>query len=463
MVHRAAALLNSSSKKKIADKSSPSGPLTVTELNQKIRSLLEDRFAYFKLRAEVANLRRPASGHIYLSLIDSDAQIRAVIWRGTARRLPFIPDAGQSVVVTGRIAVYLPRGEYQVIIEGIQSDGAGSEREKLIQCYRKLKAEGLFSEQKKQPLPFLPRIVGVVTSSGGAVIHDIIHVLDRRFPSYHLLLAHAQVQGEGAPEQISEAIQALNKIDQVDVIICGRGGGSAEDLAAFNSEQVVRAIDASKVPIVSAVGHEVDVTLADLAADIRVATPSAAAEMVLPEYAGLQQMIRDLNQRLHHLMRQGIDQKRAGVEGLRRRLRHPRQQLEMSRRRCDELHERLQQHLKHQWQQRQQKQMDLRDRLFRWHRQHALKQERLRLDDLVARLKRAMMQRIEQKKKASLLLASQLAALSPQHTLKRGFAIVRNQQQQIIHQATTLSPKDLIHITLAEGEVSAQVISRKVK
>ncbi|MBF0340630.1 MAG: exodeoxyribonuclease VII large subunit, partial [Magnetococcales bacterium] len=257
--------------------------LTVSQLNEEIRYLLEEGYPYLQVRGEITDWKMAPSGHIYFSLMDAQARIRAVIWKATRFRITALPRSGDAVIVTGRISVYPPRGEYQLVVEGLRPDGAGGEREKLLLLHARLAAEGLFEPGRKRPLPLLPRAVGVVTSASGAAIHDITRTLDRRFPGYHLILVHARVQGEGAPEEIVRALRRLAEDGRAEVILCGRGGGSAEDLAAFNSEIVVRAIAASPMPVISAVGHEIDTTLADLVADARASTPSAAAEMILPE------------------------------------------------------------------------------------------------------------------------------------------------------------------------------------
>ncbi|HET9394955.1 MAG TPA: exodeoxyribonuclease VII large subunit, partial [Nitrospiraceae bacterium] len=247
-----------------------------------VRTSLETDFAEVWLEGEISNLRAPASGHLYCTLKDQTSQIRTVIFRSTAVRLRFGLEEGLHVVVRGRLSVYEPRGEYQVILDHLEPKGRGALQLAFEQLKRRLEAEGLFDGKNKQSLPAFPWTVGIVTSPTGAAIRDLITVLHRRCPVLSIIIAPVQVQGPGAAEQIAAAIQALNRLDVVDVMIIGRGGGSFEDLWSFNEEAVVRAIAASRVPVVSAVGHETDVTLADFAADVRAPTPSAAAEMVAP-------------------------------------------------------------------------------------------------------------------------------------------------------------------------------------
>lgn len=247
-----------------------------------VRVSLETDFADLWLEGEISNLRAPASGHLYCTLKDQTSQIRAVIFRSAAVRLRFGLEEGLQVVVRGRLSVYEPRGEYQLVLDHLEPKGRGALQLAFEQVKRRLEAEGLFDREGKQSLPAFPRTVGIVTSPTGAAVRDLITVLHRRCPILRIIIAPVQVQGPGSAEQITAAVQALNRLGMVDVMIIGRGGGSLEDLWSFNEEIVVRAIAASRVPIVSAVGHETDVTLADFAADVRAPTPSAAAEMVAP-------------------------------------------------------------------------------------------------------------------------------------------------------------------------------------
>ncbi|MBF0425549.1 MAG: exodeoxyribonuclease VII large subunit [Magnetococcales bacterium] len=432
-------------------------PLTVSELNGRIRDLLEGSYPYVRVRGEIADLRRPPSGHIYFTLIDADSQIRSVVWRTTVRRLPLSPRVGDAVLVTGRVSVYLPRGEYQLVVEGMLPRGAGDERERLLRLHALLAAEGLFAEARKRPLPFLPEVIGVVTSTAGAAIHDIMRVLDQRFPGYHLLLAHAQVQGAAAPEEIAAALDRLNADARAAVIICGRGGGSAEDLAAFNSELVVRAIARSRAPVISAVGHEVDITLADLVADWRCATPSAAAERVLPEKRLLHDQLQVLQERLilatHHLLRQQHER----VRLQRARLRDPRRHLEHSRQRCDEAVERLRRALHARLLDRRGRLAQLQERLLAWREGRYLPFWRQRIAIDLTRLLRAGPEVIHARGERLAALHARLLVLSPQATLKRGFAIVRDDQGQLVRDSDAVRPGDAIALTLARGGMQARV------
>ncbi|MBF0136815.1 MAG: exodeoxyribonuclease VII large subunit [Magnetococcus sp. DMHC-1] len=435
----------------------PDNALSVSELNERIRNLLEDAFPYVRVRGEVSGLRKPPSGHVYFTLVDAESQIRCVVWRTTVRRLPALPRDGEAILVTGRVAVYAPRGEYQLVVEGVVPQGTGGERERLLQLHAKLTAEGLFAETRKRPLPFLPEIIGVVTSATGAVIHDIIQVLDQRFPGYHLLLAHAQVQGTTAPAEIAAALDLLNADGRAQVIVCGRGGGSAEDLAAFNTETVVRAIARSKIPVVSAVGHEVDVTLADLVADLRCPTPSAAAERLLPEKTILVQQLRTLRDRLLHAARNHVTHLRERVKLCRTRVRDPRRHLEQSRQRCDDLSERLHRILRDTLSGQQERLIHLQTRLLAWKEGHYLPYWHQKVATLLLRLLQIARTDIKHKHERLQTQRLRLMALSPQATLDRGFAIVRDGQGRTLRQAKGLQPGDMLDVTLAEGGVLARV------
>lgn len=285
-----------------------------------LRTSIEEQFSDVWLEGELSNLRAPGSGHVYCTLKDKTSQIRAVLFRPSAVRLRFALQEGLQVVVRGRLTVYEPRGEYQIVLDTVEPKGIGALQLAFEQLKARLAAEGLFDQDRKKPIPAFPRTVGVVTSLTGAAIRDILAVLRRRWPTLHILIAPVQVQGESAGRQIAGALTALNDLGTVDVIIVGRGGGSLEDLWSFNEEIVVRAIAVSRVPVVSAVGHEIDVTLADFVADLRAPTPSAAAEAVVPVLAEIVERLRELKVRLGQVMlrhcafeRQRLD---AGIRGV---------------------------------------------------------------------------------------------------------------------------------------------------
>ncbi|MBF0162750.1 MAG: exodeoxyribonuclease VII large subunit [Magnetococcales bacterium] len=435
--------------------------LTVSQLNEQIRDLLEGAWPFVRLQGEISDLHQPASGHLYFTLMDAQSRLRAVVWRSTRHRLRVLPRAGESVRVTGRIAAYPPRGEYQLVVEGMQTGGAGAERQRFLQLFARLKEEGLFDERRKRALPLLPETIGVVTSASGAVIHDIVTVLDSRFPHYHLLLAHAKVQGEGAAEEIVAALHLLRADGRAQVILCARGGGATEDLAAFNSEAVVRAIAASPVPVISAVGHEVDVTLADLVADLRAPTPSAAAERLLPEKNQLQEKLQILRHRLRRALWSRLEQQRQAVHAVQQRLLHPRRRLEFLRIRCDDLLQRLCAAQHHGLQRQRQRLESLQDRLSVWAEGTAVALFRSRLTQNRERLQQAGRHYLERKQAIHSRLQTRLHGVSPLAVLQRGYAIVYNQRGQVVRSAEELPTGERLRIRLAQGELIAILLPQK--
>ncbi|MHC5036241.1 MAG: exodeoxyribonuclease VII large subunit [Planctomycetota bacterium] len=291
-----------------------SGALTVTALTRRIKGLLEGEIGEVRVVGEVSNLRIPRSGHAYFTLKDEHAQIRAVLFRRYARGLRFDLADGIEVEATGEVSVYEPRGEYQIVVTRMEPKGLGALQLQFEQRKEKLRKEGLFDPARKRPIPFLPRRMGVITSATGAAVRDICNVSLRRFPRASLLLHPVKVQGEGAAEEIAEAVAALNRIGGIDVLIVGRGGGSLEDLWAFNEEVVARAVAASAIPVISAVGHEVDFTICDFTADVRAATPSEAAELAWPQLDEILLRLDTLSTRLMEGLRRTFEVPRARVE-----------------------------------------------------------------------------------------------------------------------------------------------------
>jgi len=294
----------------------PEKIFSVSELTRLIKIELEKTFPSVWVEGEISNYHKHHSGHVYLTLKDEDSQLRGVIWRSAAQKIPFEMENGLKVVCQGSVNVYEPRGEYQIIIEKIEPKGKGSLQLAFEQLKEKLNKEGMFDPEKKKKLPLLPKVVGVVTSPKGAAIVDIIKTLERRYSRLHMIIYPARVQGKGAAEEIVEGIQTLNSFPNMDVIIVGRGGGSMEDLWAFNEEIVARAIHKSLIPIISAVGHEIDFTIADFVADIRASTPSAAAEMVIEKEEALFDRVENLLKRLEHRIRYVIQDYKQNVSDL---------------------------------------------------------------------------------------------------------------------------------------------------
>jgi exodeoxyribonuclease VII large subunit len=314
---------------------------SVSELNAQIKTVLEDRFPFVWITGEISNLRTPASGHCYFTLKDELSQINAILFRGQQRQLRFEPEDGMNVIGLGRVSVYEPRGTYQIILEYLEPAGIGALQIAYEKLKAKLAAEGLFDPQHKKPLPFLPRKIAVITSPTGAVIHDIIRVVERRFSNVSIQVIPVKVQGDGADLEITEALRIANDLCQADVAILARGGGSLEDLQAFNSESVARAIFASRIPIVSAVGHETDFTIADFVADLRAPTPSAAAELVVPVKVELERRYSDLSLSLRSSIHRYISELRIRVEELRHRVADPKKRVQDCRLRLDDFSARL--------------------------------------------------------------------------------------------------------------------------
>lgn len=318
--------------------------LTVAQLTGQLKTVVESGFADVWVAGEISNFSRPQSGHCYFTLKDDAAQLRAVVWRGSASKLKFDLHDGLEVVCRGHLDVYLPRGSYQLVVEQIQPQGIGALELALRKLREKLAAEGLFDASRKRMLPTFPRRIGFVTSPTGAAIHDFLQVLNRRWRGVEVYIFPARVQGEGATKEIVEGIRAANRMTPtLDVLVVGRGGGSLEDLWSFNEEAVVRAIAASRIPTVSAVGHEIDVTLADLAADVRALTPSEAAERVVPSAQDVAELMRSLHARLQHALKSRAASMRQRLEFLASRpaLARPLDMLHNLSRQADELGGRL--------------------------------------------------------------------------------------------------------------------------
>ena len=387
--------------------------ISVSTLVHLLQELVEDNFVEVLVQGELASLSCPSSGHYYFTLKDSKSQLRCAMFRSHARALPFRPEEGVAVICRGRVSVYPQRGDLQLIVEGLEPIGVGGQQLALEQLKAKLAKEGLFAEQRKQPLPEFPTTIGVVTSATGAAIHDILTVLRRRSAGVKVLLRAVRVQGQGAADEISSAIADLNRDGRAEIIIVGRGGGSREDLWAFNEESVARAIAASTLPIISAVGHEVDFSIADLVADLRAPTPSAAAELVVQNRLELERHLDQLLLRLGTQMRSQLELLQSRLQGLEKRLKAPREQLHIQRL---------------QWQQ------------------------------LVLRLEQAMADLLGQQQHRFAVLAGQLDALSPLAVLGRGYAIVREVESGLVvkDQAQVVAG-DYLRVQLAKGELSVVV------
>ncbi|SDZ73955.1 exodeoxyribonuclease VII large subunit [Selenomonas ruminantium] len=394
---------------------------SVSDVNRYLKDLLarEPLLSGLSVRGEISNFKQYPSGHCYFTLKDANSALKCVMFRSRAQYLRFLPQNGMQVVAGGTISVYERDGVYQLYVDRLMPEGTGDLALAFEQLKKKLSAAGLFDQSRKQPLPAFPKKIGVVTSPAGAVLRDIYRVSKRRWPSVQLVLYPVQVQGEGAAEQIARGIDFFAEEYAVDVIIAGRGGGSMEDLWAFNEEPVVRAIAACPVPLISAVGHETDFTLADFAADVRAATPSQAAELAVPDRAEVKRQVEHLTSQLTRQMRREID---------------------LRRQRLDHV---------------------LQSRVMR-QPQSMLAERRQRLDFLLAGLQNTAKQELQNKSHGLKLLLNRLAAINPAAVLGRGYGIV-TKQDKLVSSINAVEIDDEIQLSLTDGSLKARVLAKTGK
>ncbi|PLY02591.1 MAG: exodeoxyribonuclease VII large subunit [Desulfuromonas sp.] len=386
--------------------------LSVSRLVSLLKETVEDNFVQVAVEAEISNLARPASGHLYFTLKDDSAQLRAVLFKPSARLLKFDPESGLQVICRGHVTLYPQRGDVQMVVEAMEPVGAGSLQLAFEQLKARLAAEGLFAASRKHEIPSYPQTVGVVTSASGAAIHDILRVLRRQAGGLEVLIWPVRVQGDAAASEIAVAIEELDRRENIDVLIVGRGGGSLEDLWAFNEEIVARAIAASHTPIISAVGHEVDFTIADFVADLRAATPTSAAELAVKGRLELEAHLDQLKFRLACQVESRLDLLKERIFGLRRRLVSPERQIEI------------------------------------W---------RHRFEELVGRLSRSGKYILEQKSSGIATLAARLDLLSPLKTLERGYSIVKKADGCVVRRSAQVSTGESLLVKFARGEARVKV------
>jgi len=433
-------------------------PWSVAELTRALRNAVEPRFRDVWVAGEVANLRRQASGHVYFSLKDDEALIGAVLWASQARRLKFRLDEGQEVLARGFVEIYPPHGKYQLVVQEVEPRGAGAMALLLQQVKERLQADGLLDPARKRKLPFLPRRVGVATSPTGAALRDFLRVLHGRFPSIPVLVAPCRVQGEGAAATVVHAVRALCRAG-VDVVVVTRGGGSQEDLAAFNDERLARAIAACPVPVVSAVGHEVDVTVADLVADVRAATPTHAAQLVAPVRDELAAALRALRGRGERAVLGALESRRREVRALRAELSDPKHVLSRARHRLDDLLHRGAAAVRAPRRGARQRLDGLRARLGRQEPRRRVREVLLRMEAATRRL--GVWQAATFRREAMRLerLAARLEPANVAKLLARGFALVLR-DGRLVARSAAVGPDDALRIALSEGWLDARVISR---
>lgn len=434
--------------------------LSVTELTHRIAGTLESEFPSVWVRGEISNFKRADSGHVYFSLKEGrDATLRCVLWRGPASRLAFEPRDGVAVEALGGVEVYAPRGEYQLIVREVRPAGLGALLLALEELKRRLHAEGLFDESRKRPLPAYPRRIGLVTSPAGAAVRDMIKVLRSRWPAIGIVLAPVRVQGEGAAAEIATAIGLLNRCPDVDLIIAGRGGGSLEDLWAFNEEVVVRAIAGSHLPVISAVGHEVDWTLADLAADVRAATPSNAAELAVPNRLDVVRQVEAFDARMRRVMRQSLDERRRTVDALVEKygFRRIRDFFGLTQQRIDDAGQRLARALRRVIETARERLEAARRRygLREWPRTlEALREQR---ETLSARLHESFVTLLHQRRVRVAGYTDRLRALSPRLVMERGYCLARTSDGRLVRAASQLTVGQSLTVEFARGEADARI------
>lgn len=430
--------------------------LTVSQLNARARRLLEEVFPAVWVEGELSNLARPSSGHLYFTLKDSGAQVRCALFRQNAARVRMDLRDGLLVRARGRVSLYEGRGDYQMILDAVEPAGDGALRQAFEALKARLQAEGLFAAERKRPLPSHPTRIGVITSPSGAAVRDIISVFGRRAPFIELVISPTAVQGREAAPQI---VQALERADRggFDALILARGGGSLEDLWPFNEEMVARAVAACRTPVISAVGHETDVSISDFVADVRAPTPSAAAELLSPDTRAMLQQLQRSHRQLQQCMKVRLERERLRLDALRRRLRHPGERLAQQSQRLDELELRL----RRAWQQR----MDLRHqqlaslhgRLQQQHPERLLRLLEERLEQMRQRLPRAMQLRLAQHRQQLESAAQSLHLISPLATLGRGYSILLDSQGHAVRRPQDTQPGQRLQARLAEGSLNLRV------
>lgn len=424
---------------------------TVSRLNREVRTILETGFPLLWIEAELSNFARPASGHWYFSLKDEAAQVKCAMFRNKNQLVKVLPENGKQVLVRARIGLYEPRGDYQLIIEHMEEAGDGALRRQFDLLKTRLANEGLFDSSHKQEIPAHVTRVGIVSSATGAAIHDILTTLKRRFPMQQTIIYPVPVQGKGASLKIADAITKANKRNESDVLIVSRGGGSLEDLWEFNEEVVARAIYDSKIPVVTGIGHEVDFTIADFVADQRAATPTAAAELISPDRSQFVQKINSLRSRLVYLAQLNLQQKQQKIDWLNKRIRHPQEQLQMIKRKLGELNQRHIYALNNKLSAANAKVELLQAKVKQHEPSHRLKQLKQQYININHRFHRATTLLLAQKKQKLQHMVHSLDTLSPLDTLKRGYAIVKSSDDNVISDSSRLKQGQEVKTELRQG------------
>ena len=435
---------------------------TVSRLNLDARAILEEAFSAVWIEGEVSNLARPRSGHMYFTLKDEHCQVRCAMFRMHNRTLSFAPEDGMHVLAHARVSLYPERGEFQLIVQYMEEAGAGALRRAFDALKNRLGAEGLFDAGHKRPLPALPRCIGVVTSPTGAAVRDVLSVLGRRFPAVPVVIHPVPVQGAGAAEAIARMVDLACERSVCDVLILARGGGSLEDLWAFNEETVARAMHRASIPIVTGVGHEVDFTIADLVADLRAPTPSAAAESVVPDASEWAARYRGFEARLVAVIRRALATRRGEVRMLAKRLVHPRRRLFDHSQRLDAVTMRLSRAANAGMREHRARLSTLAARLARHAPDRTVQAHRSRCEALLGRLSRAARAALSGRRSRVSALERALGAFGPQATLERGYSILlRDVDRQVVRNASEVRPGERLHARLAHGALDLDIAAVK--
>lgn len=433
--------------------------LTVSRLNQTVRQLLEQEMGLLWISGEISNFSQPASGHWYFTLKDNNAQVRCAMFRNSNRRVTFRPQHGQQVLVRANITLYEPRGDYQIIVESLQPAGEGLLQQQYELLKAQLAAEGLFDQSYKKPLPSPAHCVGVITSASGAALHDILQILKRRDPSLPVIIYPTAVQGDEAPAQIIRAIELANRRKECDVLIVGRGGGALEDLWSFNDERVARAIFASHIPVVSAVGHETDITIADFVADLRAPTPSAAAEIVSRNQQELQRQLQSSQQRLTMAMDYFLASRQRRYTELSHRLQqqHPQLRLARQQTRLERLRQRLYLLMDNQLRYAASRQQQQLQRLNRQNPQATIHRIQSHIQQLEYRLTESIRRNVSQQREQFSNRVTQLEALSPLATLARGYSVTTTAEGKVLKQARQAKIGTLLTTQVSDGWIESEI------
>lgn len=434
--------------------------LSVSKLNHLARTLLEGELGSVWVEAEISNFVRASSGHWYFTLKDAGAQIKSAMFRGNNRSVRTPPKNGDKVTVRGRISLYEPRGDYQLIAEHMQTGGEGALKQKFEQLKARLMAEGLFAQHHKTPIPKTVHRVGIITSASGAALHDMLTVLKRRSPQTQVTIYPTQVQGEAATAQIADMIKLANQRAEVDVLIVGRGGGSLEDLWCFNEEEVARAIFASVIPVISAVGHETDISISDMVADLRAPTPSAAAELVSQDTEQLAASLQRLRQTLSHRVQAYLRHKHQQLQIACHTLdaQHPEARLQQQSQRIDHLSTRLSNSVLQRYQHVEKRVQLASHKLAGQTPTRRIQQSQKELVGLHAQLQQATLRLVSARKEKLAEHAHLLNTLSPLNTLSRGFSLTYTNEGKLVRQAGDVQPEDVIITQLATGEIRSKVV-----